>query len=256
MYTIKIKGDEKFLISKDYNYFFNKKTGFFARWGKTKDDDPDYSPFGPEIADIEVTTKCDGINGKVCSFCYKANTPNGINMSFETFKGIFDKLPNTLTQIAFGADSHAASNPDLWKMMEYCRDNGVIPNITVADITDETADKLAKYCGAVAVSAYFEQDIDACYNSVKKLTDRGMNQINIHCFISEETYKDAMVLLNDVKSDIRLSKLNAIVFLSLKKKGRGVKYNTLSNDKFKTIIDKCMSEILISGLIVVLVINL
>lgn len=241
-YSILEKDNVKCLISEEYNYMFNYKTGFFARWGRTKESDPDYSFFGPEIADIEITTKCDGINGKVCSFCYKANTPNGINMSFDTFKNIFDKLPKTLTQIAFGADSHATSNPDLWKMMDYCRENKVIPNITVADISDETADNLAKYVGATAVSYYPQQDKNACYNSVKKLTDRDMNQINIHCFISEETYEDAMNLLSDVKTDIRLSKLNAIVFLSLKKKGRGVNYHSLSNEKFKVLVDKCLNE--------------
>ena len=32
----------KILRSPDYNFIFNKDTGFFARWGKTIDDDPQY----------------------------------------------------------------------------------------------------------------------------------------------------------------------------------------------------------------------
>jgi hypothetical protein len=169
----------KVLRSKNYNYSFNKTSGFFARWGEVTSDDPDFSPFGPEILDIEVTTICKGVpslNGKKtpCSFCYKSNTPNGKNMSFEKFKAILDKFPvvngvPVLTQIAFGADSEATSNPDLWSMMEYSRSKDIIPNITVANISDETADKLAKYCGAVAVSRYDNKDV--CYDSVKKLTD-------------------------------------------------------------------------------------
>ena len=62
-------------------------------------------------------------------------------MSFDTFKKIFDRLPRNLTQLAFGADAHCKSNPDIWEMMSYCRTNGkneVIPNIAVADIDDET----------------------------------------------------------------------------------------------------------------------
>jgi len=174
----------KTVCSSDYNFLFNKKTGFFARWGKTKEDDPQWSALGPEIADIEVTTKCHGVTGRdgksrVCNFCYKSNTPNGQNMSFDTFKTIFDKISKNriLTQIAFGADSHATSNPDLFKMMDYCRNNGynyVIPNITVAEITPETADLLAKYCGAVAVSRYENKDV--CYNTVKMLTDAVMRR--------------------------------------------------------------------------------
>jgi len=90
---------EKIVRSKKYNYQFNKETGFFARWGKTKKDDPQMAPT-PEILDIEVTTKCTGIttpDGKnhLCKFCYKSNTPDGNNMLFETFKKILDNFKIT-----------------------------------------------------------------------------------------------------------------------------------------------------------------
>jgi hypothetical protein len=237
----------KFCKSLDYNYVFNKEDGFFARWGKTKEDDPNYAP-APEIADIEVTTKCNGvtgINGKpsVCKFCYKSNTANGHNMSFETFKNIFHKLPINLTQIAFGADSHATSNPDLFKMMEYCRNNDynkVVPNITVAEISEETADLLAKYCGAVAVSRYDNKNI--CYDTVNMLTSRGMDQINIHHLVAKETYCQLMETLNDILTDPRLKKLNAIVLLSLKQCGRGSNYNILSQEKFNHLLEFAFSN--------------
>lgn len=232
-------------MSKGYNYVFNKETGFFARWGETKKDDPQFSPIGPEILDIEVTTKCTGPGGKLCAFCYKANTPNGDNMSLATFKGILNKmLPSSgrgssqkqagVTQVAFGADATCLSNPDLFKMMDHCRDNDVVPNITVADITDETADELIKRVGAVAVSRYADENI--CYDSVKRLTDRGLVQTNIHVMISEETYNNAMSTLRHRTSDSRLSKLNAIVFLSLKQKGRGTGFTPLSQAKFNKLI--------------------
>lgn len=82
--------DVKCLRSENYNWDFNKKDGFFKRWGKTIEDDPAYGL--PEIADIELSTICSGIKGKPCPFCYKSNTPNGINMSFDTYKSLIDKL--------------------------------------------------------------------------------------------------------------------------------------------------------------------
>ncbi len=89
---------QKIVHSKRYNYVFNRQTGFFARWGKKKKDDPKFSPFGAEIADIEVTTSCSGLtyDGKdhLCKFCYKSNTPNGKNMSFETFRKMLDNFPS------------------------------------------------------------------------------------------------------------------------------------------------------------------
>jgi hypothetical protein len=76
MNTMKIKLVEtentKHVRSDAYNYDFNKKSGFFARWGKTKQDDPQMGL--PEIADIEITTKCTGPAGKLCKFCAPAGT--------------------------------------------------------------------------------------------------------------------------------------------------------------------------------------
>ena len=84
--------ETRVLRSENYNFVLDKKTGFFARWGKNKEDNPEYSEFGPEIADIEISTICHGVPGVgPCRFCYKSNTPNGINMSFDTFKIIVIK---------------------------------------------------------------------------------------------------------------------------------------------------------------------
>ena len=48
MMKIKETDEVKFGASPEYNFFFNKKTGLFMRWGKTKKEDPQMSPFGPE----------------------------------------------------------------------------------------------------------------------------------------------------------------------------------------------------------------
>jgi len=92
---------KKILISKDYNFYFDKKTGFFARWGETKEDDGDLEKGLPEIADIEISTVCHGV-GNHCKICYKANTGTGDNMSLETFEKVLDSLPLSVTQIAIG----------------------------------------------------------------------------------------------------------------------------------------------------------
>jgi hypothetical protein len=230
----------KICAGDNYKFIFNKKNGNFRRWGKTYNDDPDFSPIGGEILDIEITTSCSGINGKVCEFCYKSNTPNGKNMSFDTFKNIIDKMGKQLTQVAFGADSTATANPHLWKMADYCRSIGVVPNITLAQASDDVADKLVKLMGAVAVSRYGDKNV--CYDTVKKLTDRGMEQINIHFMISEETYEACLETLNDIENDPRLAKLNAIVLLSLKQKGRGIKFTPLSQEKYQNLVNICLKD--------------
>jgi len=233
----------KRLRSKTYNYDFNTENGFFARWGKTLKDDPDFSPVGPEICDMEISTIC----GQGCKFCYKGNTAQGKNMSFDTFKKVFHKLPKTITQIAFGIGD-INSHPDLWKIMAYSRENGVIPNVTVNGLhgSEENCSNLARLCGAVAVSHY---DSEECFNTVRMLSDQvglpgnTIKQTNIHKLLSEESYQDCLDLIEKRLSYKRLENLNAIVFLMLKPKGRGIHYHPLRDrNKYKALIDYALKR--------------
>ena len=235
----------KSLISPKYSYLYNKSNGFFCRYGKNFLDNPDYSKFGPEIADIEISTVCNGLTGKPCSFCYKSNTHIGHNMDFKTFRKVFHNLPRTLTQIAFGIGD-IDGNPDIWRIFNYCKENdynSVTPNVTIngARLTPRILDQLAETCGAVAVSRYNPSHY--CYNAVEELTKRGMSQVNIHMLLSAETYDDCIQTIKDVISDSRLEKLNAIVFLALKPKGRGKSLSPLNNPKkYKELIQFAMDK--------------
>lgn len=192
--------DGKVLSSPGYNFVFRRDDGFFARWGRTFQEDPDYSPYGPEIADIEISTICHGV-GHPCRFCYKQNGPVGQNMSLATFKKILVRLPPTVTQIAFGIGDIDA-NPDLWDIFQHCREHDVVPNVTIngARMTSEHYDRLAVLCGAVAVSHYED---DVCFDAVQHLADAGLQQVNIHQIISKETYKDAERVIRAAKQDPR-----------------------------------------------------
>ena len=229
--------------SEGYNFDFDRMTGDFRRWGKTEEDDPQMSPFGPEILDIEVGTICNGI-GKPCPWCYKSNSPIGENMSLETFKKILSKFPKTLCQVAFGLGD-IDGNPDLFKIMEYCRYNSynkVIPNITINgyNLTDPYAKQLVELCGAVSVSRYRPKDV--CYDAVKKLTDLGLTQCNIHMLAAKDTYEECLDLLKDVREDHRLKNINAVIFLLLKPKGKRNKFDSLTLSEYKNIIRYAMDN--------------
>jgi intein/homing endonuclease len=60
----------KMVQSPTYNYIMNERTGLFKRWGKDLDDNPQYSPIGNEILDLEVSTICH----QGCKFCFTAGT--------------------------------------------------------------------------------------------------------------------------------------------------------------------------------------
>ena len=241
-----------------FNMMFRKSDGLTAKWGRTMDDDPTHCPWGNEIADIEITTACRGIRGidkttgktsvndcdrRVCNFCYKSNQPNGSHMSFDTFKAVFDKMnqPKTMTQIALGVDAECRTNPDVWRIMDYCNENDVTPNVTVADIDQGTAENIVKRCGACAVSCY-ERNKNCCYDSIKLLTDEAKRQgrdwfkVNMHLLVSHETEGFVFEVLNDRLNDERLKGMGAIVLLSLKQKGRGKAFSKMDDEVYRKVI--------------------
>lgn len=230
------KDNGKALYSKNYNYIFRKSDGFFMRWGETEYDDPQYSPYGPEILDLEISSgKC---NGR-CKFCYKNNGEdiNTHHMTLEEFKTIFHKMPKMLTQIAFGI-CDISSNSDFFAMMEYAREHGIIPNYTCngLEVTQEIAQRTAKLCGAVAVSLVNKKK---SYEAISKFIEAGMKQVNMHYMLSEETYDKAFEVIDDIARDLK--GFNAIVFLQYKPKGKNSDafHSVLNVEKYTKLIRYC-----------------
>lgn len=182
-------------------------------------------------------------NGVLVHNCYKSNQPNGSYMSFDTFKTVFDKMnqPRTMTQIAFGVDAECRTNPDIWRIMDYALENGVVPNVTVADIDQHTAENIVRRCGACAVSCY-ERNKDCCYDSIQLLVEEAKAQgrksfkVNMHLLVSHETEKFVFEVLDDILHDQRLKGMGAVVLLSLKQKGRGVAFHKMDDDVYRKAI--------------------
>ena len=243
-----LENDEfKAVKSKKYNYFFNKKTGFFARWGETKEDDPIMAP-SCEILDLEISAGNVGTKEEICKgfckFCYKSNNEGSepiYNMTFEEFKTIFHKVnkEGLLSQIAFGI-MNISTNPDFFKMMEYSRKNGVIPNYTChgLDVTDEIAKKTSELCGAVAVSIVNKEKT---YDAIKRFSiDYRMKQTNLHFMLSNLTYDNAFNVIDDMVSDPRLKNMNAIVFLQYKHKNKKSPHKSIVDvEKYTKLINYC-----------------
>lgn len=308
---------EKRVLSLRYNSYFNKETGFTARWGITEEDDPEYSPPGPELLDIEISSSAEndlqnvslgkvsalitdgGCSGRYCKrFCYKRNIGDKtVHMSLDTLKKILDKMSisvkvtveqvdnyqrqtktayfptnkeimsdsgillachlekgmwipegiiqnihkyTNVCQIAYGicgVDSH----PQLWDIFAETRSRGIIPNVTIngEGITTRDAEKLAKYCGAVAISVN-RMNKETAYDTVKLLSQTyGMSQINFHFVIAQETLEFAKQIISDIKTDARLSKLNAIVFLSFKDKGKTNAFSPITQFSYNELVEYC-----------------
>lgn len=66
--------------------------------------------------------------------------------------------------------------------------------------------------------------------------------VNIHQMVSKENYERCLETIEDRLTDPRLAKLNAIVFLSLKQKKRGVNHEIIDFPLYKKVIDLAMEK--------------
>ena len=140
------------------------------------------------------------------------------------------------------------TNQDFLKMMRYCRSIGVAPNFTTTgiDASDAWIQEAAGVIGAVAVSVGERKDEG--YNAIKSFAGAGIKQVNAHLLLSKQTLPLIYRFINDIKTDVRLTKLNAVVFLTVKPKGRAKdNYHNVSTDEFDELIKVCFDKKLSIG---------
>lgn len=227
----------KLVASPNYNYVFNKKTGYFMRWGVTQDDDPVMAPM-PEILDVEISEIC----SIGCEWCYKSNLKDGRNMTLDTFTQILSLFTPFVTQVALGiGDAH--TNPDLVDIMLHCRKVGVVPNLTLTGrgLHFNLAENVAELAGAISVSVY-PHTKELAYNTLRHLQSTGrIEQVNFHLMIANELLDFTYEVLNDIINSNILNP-SAVVLLALKQKGRGKDLTSLSKDQFKELVDFCFEH--------------
>lgn len=198
-----------------YTSVFNSSTGFFARIPDKGVKDPFWSPHGPELMDISITSWCD----KGCSFCYKHSTTHGQHMLFDDYKNVVDQAADMGTfQVALGG-GNPNQHPDFCEILKYTASKKVVPNYTTngRGLTDEIFDATRKYCGAVAVSAY--PPFDEATKTIKRLIHNGI-KTNVHFILDAISIDTAINWLNEPPKFLR--GINAIVFLNYKPLGRKV----------------------------------
>ncbi len=145
-----------------------------------------------------------------------------------------------LLQLAFGI-TNLTTNPELLQICMFSNKIGITPNITCHgkdEVSDDFLKMLCSLCGSIAVSKY---DREKTYNFIDRLAYNGAKQINMHLLVSEETYDNIIETFKDMKNDKRLHYVSSVILLFLKQRGRGEKFNTISEEKanimFKTALD-------------------
>lgn len=264
MEMVKTKGFQSLNISlyedPEYHFreFFDKETGLWIT-GDCEDGTTPFRRSFPSLLDIGIMGHCPNGKAGICAKagiqCYQ-NAPNSTrdNMKLEDFKTIIDQCKGKTFQVALGGAGDPNLHENFKEIVEYCRDNGIIPNYTTSgfNLTDEQVE-ISKQCGAVAVSQYSRLEIGQMPSyqvledgsriptemmqvfsetnpqtniAIQKFLDAGITT-NIHYVLGKNTIKEAIIRL---KNNLFPEGINAIVFLLHKPVGLGQESNMLHYD--------------------------
>ncbi len=234
--------DEEFL----FNSFFNPRTGEYLRTGILGEDGKDtgidafMSEF-PHLLDVGIMGHCShGLSGRCTAagnHCYQSGSSiEQENMKLEDFKSIVDQCKGQVFQFALGGRGDPDQHEDFEAILRYCRENGIVPNMTTSGyLLDEAkAALIGRYCGAAAVSWYRN---DYTYRAIELLSKTGIH-VNLHFVLSNRTIDEAIKL---IETHSIPEKINRIVFLLYKPVGQGTDDDILPYDEktqyFFSLID-------------------
>ena len=224
-----------------FNEIFDLRTGFYLRTDSEETKRDSFMRSFPALLDIGIMGGCKSC--RLCSAdCYQGGRPYNPekDMKLEDYKKIIDEgAKKGLQQVALGGAGNPNDHKDFEEIVRYTRSKDIIPNYTTSgiELSDEAVKATKMYCGAVAVSWYYQ---DFTVKALKKFLDSGM-KTSIHFVLSRESIEDAIKCLEtgkliysrDKEFDLNENKINAVIFLLYKPVGLGRtdKILTLRNDE-------------------------
>lgn len=249
---------DKHFSNGEYEIFFNTKSGLEVLRGCDEKPDPFFTVL-PTLLDIGIMGHCN----HDCGFCYQGNAKQP-NMTLTNFKQIINQVKHHVNQVALGGRGDPNKHKSFQKIIEYARENNVVPNYTTSgqDLTDKEIE-ISKMCGAVAVSDYGNT---YTYEAVQRFMDAGI-KTNIHLMFTSASFQKCIKIIhgyNPWKAHstggefFDIEKLNAVIFLLFKPQGRGadcigllpspyqlqVMSETIlrARDTFKVGMDSCLAN--------------
>jgi radical SAM protein with 4Fe4S-binding SPASM domain len=197
-----------------YTAIFNPHSGFFARMEDSGCDEVFWASHGPELIDVSITNYCD----RACAVCYRNSTRSGSHMTLNDFRRVMHEAKSThVFQVALGG-GNPNQHPEFPEILRISREDfGIVPNYTTngRGLTDEVVKATAKFCGAVAISAYPPYvDVE---EAIVVLSGSGIRP-NIHFTLTSKSIDTAIAWLDNPPSF--LDQAGAIIFLNYKPVGR------------------------------------
>lgn len=215
-----------------YTIHFDTKDGFYIRSdilnqsGNPTGEDPFMASY-PELLDVGIMNFCihgkNGLCKKAGIQCYQNGSNRvGPNMSLENYKSIVDQSKDRVLQIALGGAGDPNKHENFKDILEYTRDNNIIPNYTTSgfNLTVEEVATTKEFCGAGAISWYRSEYTT---KAIQMFLNAGVTT-NIHYVLSNTTIDEAIKL---IENDGFPKGINAVIFLLHKPIGQGLLCNVL-----------------------------
>ena len=199
-----------------YELLFNTETGFEVLRGINEHPDPFVLEM-PSMIDCGIMGHCENM----CPFCYQGDKQEP-NMKIEDFKRVVNESKYHVSQIALGGRGDPNLHENFKEIMEYTRNNNVVPNYTTSgkNLSQYQVDVSKEFSGAVATSDY---GTEFTYRALKMFIKAGV-KTNIHFVLTSKSADTAIDILKgkDVwNKKVNLESLNAVIFLLFKPQGRG-----------------------------------
>lgn len=235
---------------KEFSFWelFNEENGTLIRSNvKGTQVDPLMRSF-PELIDVGIMGHCEAGKKGFCRMagidCYqKGAWSRKPNMSLENYKRIIDEAKGKTFQIALGGSGDPNKHENFQEILEYTRNNNIVPNLTTSgiDISTREISLISEYCGAAAVSYYSnlvsgKETNEQTLNAIAQL--KMLLPTNIHYVVSKDSIEEATYRL---ENDAWPSEINAIVFLLYKPVGFGRISKVLERDeKLKRFVEAAL----------------
>lgn len=138
----------------------------------------------------------------------------GKHISLDDYSLIIEQAKDSnVLQVASGG-GNPNMHPDFGRILKMTLDAGIVPSYTSNGdgLSMDILKNTAKYCGAMAISAYppFNELFE---HKIQKITEYGI-KLNIHFLLDKKTIKTAIQWLENPPSFLR--GINAIIFLNYK----------------------------------------
>jgi len=215
-----------------YKSVFDFKTGYFLSKNKKN-----YSPFGPETLEVEITK---GNCPHKCKFCYRYNQDKEFkNMSLTEFKTLVNKMPPTITQISLGITG-IQTNPDTESIVDFCISKRIKPNITITgiDLTDDFAKRIVPKLGGIGISVYKDKE-ELAFNTLNRIKKYGHKQVGFQIIVAKETLEFVYKVINRFLASGTKIKPDHLVLITPKPVS-GSTFTLLDKDEYRNLLKYCL----------------